>query len=923
MSKKSLDIVMKIKSQVDKALPSSMSKIAKETNKLSKEMKTLKNAEKAYSKYEGLKKSRQETILQYKKQKAELNKLKKVKEANKKLSKSEEKIYRELSKDVKKLSKSMDKQRETSRKYRTELNKLPHSYKDVQKEIKKTMKLQEQSNAKQKIAGKVKGIKKKIGGIGKKGLAVAGKAVAGAAIAGTIAVGALGVGSAKSYVQFNGQMKRVQALSRASTEDFKLMENAAIKLGSTTSFTSKQAGEGMEFLALAGFKTNQIIEAMPGLLDLAAASGEDLGSVADIVSDNLSAFGLKAKDAGHFADVMALASSSTNTTVGMLGEAFSYTAAPAKALGVSVEETAAILGIMANNGIKASQGGTALRSALLNLSAPSKEAKEAIMDLGLKTKDNNGDFLGMEKIIGQLQGKFKGLTNVQQAAYAKSLFGKTAVSGMLSVINSAPGSIEKMTKELENSGGAAKKMANTILDGPNGALTLLSSAYDGAKISLGKKLMGAGTIKGIKTITSYISELSNVINGSFSDSPVNKFWQSVFNTTKDYINKFKTAIEPIKESLSNIFSNSDFKKTLGGIIKLIVKGVLIIINWVGKIMKFLEPVIKFLVDHKDQIAVFFGAFMIIGKIVGLVSWLTGSITGLVSIISAAGGIMSALGAGMAALGGPIVWIIALFALLAYTIYKNWDDIVALLGIAKEVFFELVNSIWLKVQEVFSLLPEPVQNFISWYMNIWKTLVGWYIGIWTNMFGSLKQIYSDFKNGNISFVEAIKRTFMVIPNAIKNTFTSAIELIKSKMQEVKEVIKLPKPPEWVVKIAGKIKDTIGIDGSHKNGLKNVPYDGYIAELHKGERVLTAPENQGYNAGLGAKYNLAKNSGSTNNISKSSTESKFIFNPSVTIKIESSDSGIEEKVNRLLDEKMKEYMRQFKEMMEGSDEPRTAF
>ncbi len=982
---------MAIKSKFDKSLPSNMNLITKEMKNLKGNLKELREVEKLYSKQKELKKALNDNKTQYKANAQELRKLKKAKDGNKKLTKSQEKEYRRLKSEMKKLGKTIDKQKIKNNEYKIAIRKTGISHDEVTNKIKKQMKEMDKLNKKQAIFKKAQNFKGKIKGGLKKGATMAGKAAVGLGISGTLAVGAFGATSAKSYIEFSGQMKRVQALSRATTEEFKIMENEAIRLGSTTSFTSQQVGEGMEYLALAGFKTNEIVEAMPGLLNLATASGEDLGVMADIVSDNISAFGLSVKDTSHFANVMALASSSTNTTVGMLGEAFSYAAAPAKALGVSLEETTAILGIMANNGIKGAKGGTALRSALLSLSAPTKEAKEAIYKLGLQTKDKDGNFIGMGNIISQLQKKFKGLTDVQQAAYAKSLFGKNAVSGLLTVINSAPGEIDNLTKALEDSEGAAQKMADTMLEGPEGAMKLLSSSWDGLKKTIGKGIMGEQSLKVIKSITSYISELSNVINGSFNDNPANAFWQNIFKITKLYIEKFKTAFIPLIQSLKDMFIGINIKEILKEIVKFVIETVLVIINLVGKIMKFLKPVIKFVVEsvikflikHGKKITVFLGAFLIIGKIVGIVTTFVGAIGSLIAAVSAAGGVIATLGTVMGALGGPIVWIGALLVTIGYLIYKNWNQIkkwganiksyvigifnglpepiknffiwlgeiwisafnniiqiylkfkdgsINLAESLKQIFETIANSIidsWALlftfITDLFiGIFPEEVQGFLTWFRQGWINLFKWYIDVWIGVFNNLKEIFIKFKNGNITFVGAIKETFMIIPNTLKKVFLSTFELIKNKMQDIKSLLKLPEPPAWILKITSKMKNE-GIDGSHYNGLANVPYDGYIAELHKGERVLTAGENEEYSNRLGVKLKTLKGSSKTTT-TLTKNDNKNYFNPTINITVNGSESeeNIEDRIKNAVEEQMEKYMRRFEKVFGGNNyDPRTIF
>lgn len=337
----------------------------------------------------------------------------------------------------------------------------------------------------------VDGVEKRFNGLAGQ-LTNTGKVLEGAGKAITTKIGlpiaAFATLSAKTFINFNDGMREVQALSGATGEEFELLTETAKDLGANTKFSASEAAEGMKFLALAGFETGQIVDAMPGILDLAAASGENLALVSDIVSDGLSAFGLEAKDASKFADVLAKASSSSNTSVAQLGESFKFAAPVAASFGSSVEETAAVIGIMANSGIKASQAGTTLRSAFLRLSDPPKEAKEALEDLNIQTANAQGEMLPLSNIVGQLGDKFSGLTEQQKLQAASSIFGTTAVSGMLKVIEAGEGGILEFQKALENSEGTAAEMAEVMEGGLGGAVRTLGSTFEAVRIEVGERL---------------------------------------------------------------------------------------------------------------------------------------------------------------------------------------------------------------------------------------------------------------------------------------------------------------------------------------------------------------------------------------------------------------------------------------------------
>ena len=314
----------------------------------------------------------------------------------------------------------------------------------------------------------------KIGSITAKGLKVAATAVAGTATAlGGVAAAAVKVGS-----DFEAQMSRVKAISGATGEEFEQLRQQAIDLGADTAFSASQAAQGMENLAAAGFTTNEIMIAMPGMLDLAAASGEDLAASADIAASTLRGFGLEASEAGHVADVLAENANRTNSSVAETGEAMKYIAPLARAAGISMEETAAAIGIMANAGIQGSQAGTTLRGALSRLSKPTDIMQQAMDELGVSFYDSEGKMLSLAEQVGMLQNAMEGMTDEQKNNYLVTLYGQEALSGMLALINEGPESLSSLTSAYESCDGAAQTAATTMQDNLKGAIEQLSGSAE-------------------------------------------------------------------------------------------------------------------------------------------------------------------------------------------------------------------------------------------------------------------------------------------------------------------------------------------------------------------------------------------------------------------------------------------------------------
>jgi len=287
---------------------------------------------------------------------------------------------------------------------------------------------------------------------------------------------------------FEAQMSGVGAISGATAGEMELLNDKAKEMGATTKFTAAQSGEAFEYMAMAGWKTEEMLSGIDGILALAAASGEDLGTTSDIVTDALTAFGLTASDAGHFADVLAAASSNANTNVSMMGETFKYVAPIAGSLGYSAEDTAEAIGIMANSGIKASQAGTALRTIMSNLTSDFTIQGDAIGEVTVKTQNADGSMRDFSEILSDTRAAFDGLTESEKAQQAETLVGKNAMSGFLALVNAAPGDVSKLTEAITNCDGAAQGMSETMVDNLQGDMTLLDSAVDGMKIGLSEEL---------------------------------------------------------------------------------------------------------------------------------------------------------------------------------------------------------------------------------------------------------------------------------------------------------------------------------------------------------------------------------------------------------------------------------------------------
>ena len=318
--------------------------------------------------------------------------------------------------------------------------------------------------------------------------------------------------SVNSFQDFESMMSQVKAISGATGQEFDDLTAKAQEMGATTKFTATESAEAFNYMAMAGWKPQQMIDGISGIMSLAAASGEDLGTTSDIVTDALTAFGLQAGDAGHFADVLAQASANANTNVSMLGESFKYVAPVAGAMNYSVEDTSLALGLMANASIKGSMAGTALKTSLANMAAPTDSMAAAMDKYGISLTDSEGNMKSLRGVIDNLRGSLGGLSETEQTAAASTIFGKEAMAGMLAIINASEEDYNKLSTAIGNSKDAAEGMADTMLDNLKGSFTLMQSAIEGTENAFGKRL--SPYLRGIADgIANAMPDVTQKING--------------------------------------------------------------------------------------------------------------------------------------------------------------------------------------------------------------------------------------------------------------------------------------------------------------------------------------------------------------------------------------------------------------------------
>lgn len=306
-----------------------------------------------------------------------------------------------------------------------------------------------------------------------------------------VSVPLIGVGAAavKTAANFEAGMSEVKAITGATGKDFEALETQAKELGRTTKFSATEAAEGMKYFGMAGYDTDKILAAMPNTLNLAAASGTDLGITCDIVSDSMSGLKMSAEETGRFTDVMAATVTGANTSVALMGETLKYVAPVAGTLGISMEDLSLAIGIMGNNGIKGSQAGTALKAGLVNLVNPTNTMHAAMQQYGISLKENEDGTVNLRETMENLREKMGGLSETEQAAALSAIFGKEAMSAWSAIVNASEEDFYKLAESIDNSNGSAAEMAAIMQDNLQGALTELGSAFEGVLITIGDALI--------------------------------------------------------------------------------------------------------------------------------------------------------------------------------------------------------------------------------------------------------------------------------------------------------------------------------------------------------------------------------------------------------------------------------------------------
>ncbi len=366
---------------------------------------------------------------------------------------------------------------------------------------------------------------------------------------------------------FEAAMSQVEAISGATAEQLEQLTAKAKELGSTTKFTATEAAGAMNYMAMAGWDAEQMLSGIDGVLSLAAASGEDLGVTADIVTDALTAFKLKAEDVGHFSDVLAAASANANTNVSMLGESFKYVAPLAGTMGYTIEETAEMLGIMANSGIKASTAGTSARTMLTNLASGVTITAAAFGEMEIRAANADGSMKQLNPLLAELRSAFAQMTDEERTMNAEIIAGDRALSGFLALMNAGEEDINKLRGAIENCDGAAASMAETMQENLAGQVTIFQSALEGLGISVYDKFSGA-LRDTVSILTDCISDMTDSVDDGELDESISRLADSFKSAATEFAQFVSGSLPDFVDGIANTLNFViTFRDEIGSLVK--------------------------------------------------------------------------------------------------------------------------------------------------------------------------------------------------------------------------------------------------------------------------------------------------------------------------------------------------------------------
>ena len=623
------------------------------------------------------------------------------------------------------------------------------------------------------------------------------------------AVTGLGVAAVKTAADFDSAMANVAAISGATGDDLQALRDKAREMGEKTKFSASEAADAMSYMAMAGWKTGDMLSGIEGIMNLAAASGEDLATTSDIVTDALTAFGLTAEDSAHFADILAAESSNANTNVSMMGETFKYCAPVAGALGYSAEDVAEAIGLMGNAGIKSTQAGTALRTMMTKLQGELKLSGEALGEVTIQTANADGSMRELSDILADCRTAFSKMSESEAAAAAETLVGKNAMSGFLALMNSAPGDIDKLRNAIENCDGSAEDMAAIMQDNLNGQLTILKSQLEELAISFGEMLMPV-IRKVVSAVQGFVDKLNNMDEAQRKTiitiglviaalGPFLVILGTVISTVGKSMKAYASAAKGIKKLMVAVKSGTGIFGKLGAAIGGISAPVLAIVAVIAVLAAafahlwktndgFRENIIATWTQIKETVSNFCQ---------GIVDRLNSLGFEFSSITE----VLKAVWDGFCNLLAPVFE--GAFRFISDTLSTVLDVILNTVDFFIAVFSGDWEGAWEAVKNIFSSIWN---GLVSWFTNILETIkgvldvaLGWIGSSWEQVWSGVKNFFTNIWNSIKSFISntinAISTTISNVINGIKTTVSNVFNSIKTTISNIFNGIKDTATTVW--------------------------------------------------------------------------------------------------------------------------------
>ena len=623
------------------------------------------------------------------------------------------------------------------------------------------------------------------------------------------AVTGLGVAAVKTAADFDSAMANVAAISGATGDDLQALRDKAREMGEKTKFSASEAADAMSYMAMAGWKTGDMLSGIEGIMQLAAASGEDLATTSDIVTDALTAFGLTAEDSAHFADILAAASSNANTNVSMMGETFKYCAPVAGALGYSAEDVAEAIGLMGNAGIKSTQAGTALRTMMTKLQGELKLSGEALGEVTIQTANADGSMRELSDILADCRTAFSKMSESEAAAAAETLVGKNAMSGFLALMNSAPGDIDKLRNAIENCDGSAENMAAIMQDNLNGQLTILKSQLEELAISFGEMLMPV-IRKVVTAVQGFVDKLNNMDEAQRKTiitiglviaalGPFLVILGTVISTVGKSMKAYASAAKGIKKLMVAVKSGTGIFGKLGTALGGISAPVLAIVAVIAVLVAAFTHLWKTNDGFRENII---ATWTQIKETVN--NFCQGIVDRLNSLgfeFSSITEVLKAVWDGFCNLLGPVFE--GAFRFISDTLSTVLDVILNTVDFFIAVFSGDWEGAWEAVKNIFSSIWN---GLVSWFTNILETIkgvldvaLGW-IGtsweqVWTNVKNFFTNIWNGIKDFISSTINSISTTISNVITGIKTTVNNVFSAIKTTISNIFNGIKDTATSVW--------------------------------------------------------------------------------------------------------------------------------